>query len=133
MSTHAAGTFSLKSWEENPYDEFGEGMKLARASVVQTFEGEIEGEGAAEMLMMYPDESSATYVGLQRIVGSVGGRKGTFVFHIAGVFDGGTASSKVSVVPGSGTDELRGLEGRGEANAGHGMGPHPITFDYDLK
>lgn len=39
MSTHAAGTFEIESWEEEPYDE-REGAKLTRTRLTKTFRGD---------------------------------------------------------------------------------------------
>ena len=48
MSTHAAGTFEIESWEEEPYEE-REGAKLTRTRLRKTFRGDIEGESTAEL------------------------------------------------------------------------------------
>lgn len=76
MSTRATGTFEVKSWDEKTYEELEGAGKLTRASVAYSYKGEIEGEGQEEFLMMYPDEKSARFVEMQRIVGSVGGAQG---------------------------------------------------------
>ena len=39
--TTAVGKFEIKDWKEGPYLEFGDGRKLTRASVAQTFLGDI--------------------------------------------------------------------------------------------
>ncbi len=46
MSTHATGTFEVKTWDEKLYDEIDGAAKLTRASVTQSFHGDIEGEGS---------------------------------------------------------------------------------------
>ena len=99
MSIRATGTFEVKTWDEKPYEEIDGGAKLTRASVTQSFHGDIEGEGAVEYLMMYPDESSARFVGLQRVVGRIGSRSGSFVLQLGGTFEEGTAKATWSVVP----------------------------------
>ena len=47
-----------------------------------------------------------------------------------GVFEGGQAKESYSVIPGSGTGDLQGLQGDGSTAVGHGM-EHPFTLDYD--
>src|SRR5438477_7731508 len=113
MTTHATGTFEVKSWNEKPYEEIGEGAKLTRASVTQSFQGDIEGEGTVEYLMMYPNEKFASFVGMHRLVGRVGGQSGSFVLQLSGTFEGGLAKADWFVVAGSGTGELLGLRGEG--------------------
>ncbi len=131
MRTHATATFEVKSWEEKPYNEMEGGPKLTRASVAKSFQGDIEGEGTLEYLMIYRDDGSASFVGLERVVGSVGKRSGSFVLQHSGTFEGGTAKATWSVVPGSGTGELRGLRGEGGFVSAHAQ-RYPMTLDYDF-
>lgn len=132
MSTHATGSFEIQSWDEETYDEFGEEGGLTRATVTQTFRGDIEGKGTVKYLMTYSSESSARFVGQQRIVGHVDGRSGSFVLHLRGTYDGNTAEATWSVVPGSATEELRGLRGEGGFSAPLGK-TASYTLDYEWE
>src|SRR6266571_1731833 len=123
--------FDIKHWDEKPYSEGKDLPKLTRGSVTKTFTGDIEGEGQVEYLMMYRSDGSATFVGLERVVGRLAGKAGSFVLQRTGVFEGGVARESYSVVPGSGTGELRGLRGEGVTAVGHGL-EHPMTLTYDL-
>jgi hypothetical protein len=131
MKKSASARFAIKTWDEKPYGEGQDLPKLTRASVTKTFTGDIEGEGQVEYLMMYRSDGSATFVGLERVVGRVGGKTGTFVLQRTGVFQGGQAKESYSVVPGSATGELSGLRGDGSTALGHGT-EYPFTLDYDL-
>ncbi|HEV8194253.1 MAG TPA: DUF3224 domain-containing protein, partial [Ktedonobacterales bacterium] len=84
MSTHAEGTIEMKSWEERPYAEAEGTPKLARANGSDRYHGDIEGEATFEYLMMYHDDGAATYVGLERVVGRLGERQGSFVLQLGG-------------------------------------------------
>jgi len=131
MKQTANARFAIKSWDEKPYSE-GENLpRLTRASVVKTFTGDIEGEGRVEYLMMYRSDGSAAFVGLERIVGRLGGRSGSFVLQRTGVFENGQARESYSVVTGSGTGELQALRGDGSSSVGHGL-EHPFSLNYDL-
>jgi hypothetical protein len=131
MKKSANARFVIKSWDETPYGE-GEGLpRLTRARVSKTFTGDVEGEGQVEYLMMYRGDKSASYVGLERFVGTIGGRAGTCVLRRTGVFEGGLAKESYSVIPGSGTGELRGLRGEGSTALGHAS-EYPFTLDYEL-
>jgi hypothetical protein len=133
MSTRATGTFKIHGWDEQPYDEIEGGRKLTRASVKQAFAGDVEGEGAVEWLMCYRPDQTAEFVGLQRIVGRINGRPGTFVLlQTEGIFDGQVARGRLAVVPGSATGELEGLRGGGEFSAPHGGEPS-VSLDYDFE
>jgi hypothetical protein len=81
--------------------------------------------------MMYRNDGSATFVGLERVVGRMGGRTGTFVLQRTGVFESGQAKEKYSVIPGSATGELQDLRGDGSSAVGHGT-EHPFTLSYEL-
>ena len=106
--------------------------KLTRASVVKSYQGDITGEGKLEYLMMYRDDGSASFVGLERVVGSVGGRSGSFVLQHSGTFKAGVATVTLIVVPGSGTGDLQGLRGEGGFAVGH-QGPYSFALDYDFE
>jgi hypothetical protein len=126
----ANARFAIKSWDEKPYNEGQDLPKLTRASVAKSFTGDIEGEGQVEYLMMYRSDGSATFIGLERIVGRIGGKTGTFVLQRSGTFEGGRAKESYAVIPGSATGDLKGLRGDGSSDVGHGM-EHPFTLSYE--
>jgi hypothetical protein len=132
MSTQAKATFEISSWDEKPYQQLDDSGSLARANVVQTFTGDIEGEATFESLLVYPDGNSASFVGLGHVKGSVGGRPGAFVLQATGTYADGTATATWFVVPGSGTGQLRGLRGEGGYVASHGEPRVPATLNYDF-
>ena len=131
MSTHITGTFKYTSWDENAYEELSSGRRLTRASVAQELSGDIEGEGSAEWLMCYRPDKTATFVGLQRLTGRLGDREGSFVVESHGTYDGELARGRWTIVPGSGTDELRDIQGEGSWEAPHGP-EATFELDYDL-
>jgi hypothetical protein len=132
MKTQANATFALTTWNERPYDEMSGLPKLTRASVTKSYQGDIRGEGKLEYLMMYGDDGSASFLGLERVVGSLGGRSGSFVLQHNGTFKGGVATVTLLVVSGSGTGDLAGLQGNGEFAVGHQQ-PYTLTLDYHFE
>jgi hypothetical protein len=132
MSTHAQAKFEVQSWDENPYVELEGDAKLTRASVGQAFTGDLEGEGSVEWLMCYREDKTADFVGLQRFVGSLGSRSGTFVMTTQGSFDGTEAKGSLDVVAGSGTEELTGITGTGTFAAPLGS-TAAVELDYDFE
>ena len=72
---------------------------------------------------------AASFVGIERITGTVGGRSGTFLLQDAGTVQGSIVSGDWFVIPGSGTGQLAGLRGEGgfRANLGEGAQVH---LDY---
>lgn len=131
MTKTAKARFAITGWEEKPYSEGPDLPKLTRASVAKTLTGDIEGEGKVEYLMMYRGDGSAMFVGLERIVGRIAGKAGTFVLQRAGTFANGVAQESYTVVAGSATDDLRGLTGEGHTAVGHGM-EHPFELAYEF-
>jgi hypothetical protein len=129
MRKQATATFTLKSWDEKSYDETEGAPKLTRVSATKSYKGDIEGEGKLEYLMMYRTDGSASFIGLERVTGSVDGRAASFVLQHTGNFEGGVAKVTLSVVPGSGTGDLRGMSGEGAFDAGH-QEPYAMTLDY---
>ena len=84
MKNVANCRFNITGWDEKPYSEGQDLPKLTRAAVTKTFTGDIAGEGHVEYLMMYGADGSATFVGLERIVGHVAGKTGSFVLQRTG-------------------------------------------------
>ena len=131
MERTANARFVIKSWDEKPYSEGQDVPRLTRAAVAKTFTGDIEGEGHVEYLMMYRSDGSATFVGLERFVGRLAGKSGTFVLERTGGFENGVAKESYVVIHGSGTGELRALRGHGTSAVGHGS-EFPFSLAYEL-
>src|SRR5437762_6360278 len=99
MKNVANSRFTIESWDEKPYSEGQDLPKLTRAAVTKTFTGDIAGEGRVEYLMMYRSDGSATFVGLERVVGHVAGKAGSFVLQRTGKFENGMATESYVVIP----------------------------------
>jgi Protein of unknown function (DUF3224) len=124
----ATGTFEVKHWNEAPYEEREDGAKLTRAEVEQSFSGDVAGEGLAQWLMSYRKDGTARFVGLQRVTGVIGDRRGAFVLETVGDFDGAEARWTATVIPGSGSADLEDLSGSGSFRA-----PHGSTAEFQLE
>lgn len=132
MRKQAKATFGIISWDEKPYSEIEGSPKLTRVSATKSYQGDIEGEGKLEYLMMYRSAGSASFMGLERVTGSIGGHSGSFVLQHTGTFEEGVAKVTLSVVPGSGTGDLRGMSGEGGFSVGH-QPPYAMTLDYHFE
>jgi hypothetical protein len=120
-----------ESWDERTYAELPGGGKLTKATVAQKLTGELDGRSVTEFVMCYRPDGTASYLGQSHIEGTLSGRTGGFVLHGSGVFEGGAARWTSTVVPGSGTGELRGLGGTTVADASAGPAA-TMVFDYDF-
>jgi len=126
------GTFEITSMGEDTLRELDGGGKLSHANGTQRFSGDIEGDGSVEWLLCYLAGGGASYVGLQRIEGSLAGRKGSFVIEAVGRFDGGASSGSWAVIEGSGTDELAGITGEGRFEAPGGPNAtYSLEYRFD--
>jgi hypothetical protein len=124
-------TFIMRSWQETPYDEREGAGRLTRVTMVRTFEGGLSGEGRVEYLMAYAPDGTAAFVGLERVVGRLGDRAGTFVLRHEGTSAGDLVTDQWTVVPGSGTGGLAGLAGSGGFSSGRAE-RYPMTLAYTL-
>jgi len=133
---NAKATCSPTKWDEKPYDQISPSSRMTKATVEFAFKGEMEGTAFVEYLMFYesydekdPHAATAAYVGLMRFKGSFGGKKGSFVAEERGIFKGGAASSALTILEGSGTEELRGISGTATGSATQ----QGATYEFDYK
>ena len=130
MTKRATGTFEVKLAPLPAYD-MSEGSPLGRRSLDKVFSGDLNATSKGEMLSAGTGvKGSAVYVAIERVIGTLGGRKGSFCLHHTGIMNRGAPSLTINVVPDSGTDQLTGLSGtmtiRVENKA------HFYDFDFTL-
>ena len=105
------GEYEITAWDASTYSEPGSHSERSRVSAAKAFEGDISGSSTAELLMAGNDVG-AGYVASEHFTGSVGGRTGTMTVQHWGVAEGSEAASSGHIVPGSGTEGLRGISGK---------------------
>jgi hypothetical protein len=127
----AAGTFSVKSWDENTYRQLDGDAKLTKATVTFGLEGDLTGEATWDAIMCYRPDSTAFYTGIQHVSGALNGADGTFVLLADGEFVAGEARTRWQVVEGSGTGGFTALTGNGTAVA-TASPQGSFEFDYSL-
>ena len=121
---------TTKTWNEVPYDELDGAPKLTRSCVTNAYEGDIEGEGWEEYLMLCRQDNSTSFVCMERVIGCIGDRRGSFVMQSVGTYENGVARGRLTVVPGSGSGDLTGLRGEGQFTVLQGRYA-TITLDYE--
>lgn len=129
QKTAATAKIEVHTYEPQPYDSPSGGPELMELRITEAFHGDIEGEGAVRFLQAVRADGSASFVGIERVTGTVGGRSGTFLLQDSGTLEGNIVSGTWFVVPGSGTGELTGLRGDGGFTANLGEGAD-VTLDY---
>jgi hypothetical protein len=125
----ASAVITVHKYEPAAYDSPVDGPVLSRIHVEEAFSGDIEGDGVVEFLQAARSDGSASFVGIERVAGTVAGRVGTFLLQDSGTVTGNVVEGDWFVVPGSGTGELAGLRGEGgfRANLGENAQVH---LDY---
>ena len=111
-------------------------MKLTKASVEFEFTGDIVGVASVEYLMFYTSfdvedihKSTAQYVGQIRIEGNLKGKSGSFALLDTGTFESGVAKSHITIIAGSGTEELSNITGSGSYMADQSGCSWELTLD----
>jgi Protein of unknown function (DUF3224) len=129
--TKARGKFTVESGGEDAYEMLDNSVRLTHANGTQTFTGDIKGDGAVHWLMLYRGDKTAQFVGMQRISGTIGGRRGTVVLAAEGVHDGKGSRIKLAVVPGSASGDLEGMSGKGKLeNPGAKTGTYELEYSF---
>lgn len=134
----AKSTYTVKKWDEKPYEEISPTMKITKASVEFEISGDLTGKASVEYLMFYKhfDEkdqhkANAVYTGLIRFTGNINGKNGSFAMQDNGSFEDGTAKSILQIISGSGTEELKSISGSGNYIAN--QSGFNMELDYTLS
>jgi Protein of unknown function (DUF3224) len=131
MYSRAAGSFEVKLTPQPP-DEHPAGAAVGRMMIDKHFHGDLEGTSHGQMLAASTGvKTSAGYVALERVTGTLQGRGGTFVLQHSGTMNRGVPSLSITVVPDSGTGELAGLAGRMTIVVEGGK--HSYEFEYTIS
>ena len=130
MSKTASGSFEVKLTPQPAQDEVI-GTILGRLAIDKQFHGELDATSRGEMLAAGTEvKGSAGYVAIERVTGTLQGRSGSFVLQHSGTMTRGDGKLNVTVVPDSGTGELKGLAGSMTIDIVDGQ--HLYRFQYTL-
>jgi hypothetical protein len=95
------------------------------------FHGELEATSQGQMLTAGTTvKGSAGYVAIEKVSGTLHGRKGTFILQHSATMTRGTPQLSIFVVPDSGTEALTGLGGAMDIVIDKGK--HSYVFEYTL-
>ena len=131
MSRRATGSFDVTLKPLEAY-AMSESPLLGRMSIDKQYHGDIEGTAKGEMLTGMTDvKNSGVYVAIERVTGTLRGKRGSFILHHTGVISRGEQGLTIAVGPDSGTDQLTGLTGKLMIDIAPD-GKHTYTFEYTL-
>ena len=130
MQRQARGGFEVQRTPQGALDA-GDGVEIGHVRFDKRFHGPLDATSVVHMLAVGPAvPGSAAYVAIERISGTLDGRRGSFMAQHSGTLDRGQPTLALGVVPDSGTGELAGLRGRMAIDIVDGA--HFYTLDYEL-
>lgn len=131
MTTSITVPFEIVTWDEETYDEPGDGPRLTHATLEKRYTGALDGTGRARLLTAQGDGGRG-YVASERVSGALDGREGTFVIQHGAAGAAGEPEEVALgvIVGGSGTGELAGI--RGEVAFRHDDDGARVTISYAL-
>ena len=108
----AKGTFEVKMIPLAAEEGIGD-PTIGRLAMDKTWSGDLTGTSKGQMLgaQSETEKGSGGYVAMERISGTLNGKKGSFSLQHHGTMSGGKFDLSVYVVPGSGTGDLTGIFG----------------------
>jgi len=98
---------------------------LARFTLDKRYHGELQGTGKGQML------TAGTYVAIEKFSGTLNGHAGSFVLQHSGTMTQNTPQLTITIVPDSGTDELKGIKGKMMITIAPD-GKHSYDLEYTL-
>ncbi|HEX8472101.1 MAG TPA: DUF3224 domain-containing protein [Brevundimonas sp.] len=107
---HARGTFDVTITPVQPSAGTAADVP-GRMTLSKVFHGDLSGTATGEMLATMAPGASGAYVAMERVNGTLEGRSGSFALVHRGLMDKGAQDLLITVVPGSGTDDLQGITG----------------------
>jgi hypothetical protein len=126
----AAGSFEVKIIPQTSEREALD-ASLGRMSIDKEFSGDLQATSRGQMLTaMTHTTGAAVYVAIEKVTGTLNGKRGTFVLHHTGIATRSRRDLVVTVAAESGTEELVGLDGTMSINIVEKK--HLYEFDYNL-
>lgn len=132
MKKTAKGPFDVKGTPRPP-GEMAPELGAMRMTFHKRFHGDLEATSVAEMMGVMDQEiGSGGYVALERLTGTLHGRKGSFCLQHSSIMNRGKPTQSIMVVPDSGTEELSGITGTMVIDIKEDDS-HFYTFEYSLS
>jgi hypothetical protein len=129
MTIRVTGPFDVKV---TPQDDNTGDPLLGRMLLDKQYHGDLEATGKGQMLTAGTEvKGSGAYVAIEKVSGTLKGRAGTFALQHMGTMTRSAPELTITVVPDSGTGELKGISGKMKIIIAEG-GKHSYDFEYTL-
>ena len=125
------GLYKMESWNEELLRDAPPPGKCSVAKVHGTVSGAVQGKGETFYLTANVTEHDGPFTGYTYFDVTINGRTGGFLMADAGSFDAESATTKWTIVEGSGTGDFTGVTGTGGFRATHGMEVE-FTLSYEI-
>jgi hypothetical protein len=126
----AKGTFEVKLAPQAADNDAARKAGIARMSLDKQFSGDLQGTSSGEMLAAGDGTTSGAYVAIEKVTGTLAGRNGSFMLaHHALMNQGSSQAWMVTVIPDSGTDQLKGLSGTMKIVIEKGKHSYELTYE----
>ena len=130
----STSTFTTSDFDVTDYTpDITTALPTGHLRMRKTYAGDVAGRSVTQFTSAFDQDSGVgTYVAMESFEGTVAGRHGAFNFvHAASTSGADRANEYGLIVPGSGTDELAGIEGSVRLTI-DADGTHHMEFSHNL-
>lgn len=122
---NAKGSFEINMMPQ----EDGE-ASVGRFLIDKTYTAGLQGKGIGQMISKRLENGTAVYFAIEEFSGQVDGKRGAFTFLHKGHMDSESQSLEITILAGSGSEELTSISG--SLTITQIDGTHSYEFDYDV-
>ena len=119
----ASGTFDVKMEPQND-----QSAPAGRMRILKEYSGGMVGRGVGQMISKRTEGGAAVYSAIEEFEGTVNGKTGSFTLFHNGYMSSSKQSLDVIIVEGSGSGELKGIQG--ELSIVQEDGVHNYVLEY---
>jgi len=132
MIKKATGRYKVVSWHEESYLQINETQKNTVADIEFELSGDMQGRMTSKLTMSYLNDNHSVFNGISNFVGIVNGNKGQFVLISEGDYVGGIVNCLWKIISGSGSEELKLIQGSGSYTTGESTSV-AYVLNYSLE
>lgn len=109
MTRTLTSSFTPSNWTEEEIQGAAHAPRHTNVHYAVSYFGEVSGTSTIDLVLVYRTDGTVPYVGYEFFEGSLGSHSGSVVLEHRGIFEGGEATSELTVVPGTATGALADL------------------------
>lgn len=124
----ATGIFDVTLIPQN--DEIA---PVGRMVIHKEYQGDLEGSGNGQMLSKRTNQNTAAYSAIEEFKGTLDGKKGSFTLIHQGFMSPVEQQLTVTILSGSGTDELENIQGELNINQQNDKHEYVLTYHFEVQ